>query len=1458
MQADPTIAPDTAPAPARRSRWRWWLAGLAALLLAVLLGLLAAARWTLATEAGARWLLARLPGVSASGVQGSVLGGSLRLQQLRIEWDQGRANLTLDEVAATGLRWRWRPADAAPGTWVALEMDALQVRQAHYRSGPPSADAGPPRLPDSLALPLQLNLHSAAVQTLLINELAPLSALRIEALQLDNRPGAVYAVKVVQAQWQGLQLQGSLQMAHAAPFATEAQLSLAPSADGDSPAWAASARAQGPLDRLALQATLRGVPRAERPAPSLDLRAELRLLQPWPLGTLQAQTEALDLSALHPAAPQTRLSGQAELQTQAADAPISARLQLDNALPGRWDESRLPARRLQLEAEGQLDQPGDLRVSRFSVELADALRPAGRWTGSARWQGHALKLDTRLDDIQPQRLDSRAPALRLTGPLALQLDGLPSLDPAAAGSPAPPWLARLQLQLQGLVEGAPLPVTLQLRAEADAHRLELLQAQAATGTARADTRAKLQRRDARSPWQLATSGQLNGFDPLPWLPGSAGVPGDTWRRGPHRLSGQWQFDLRLPPGAENLAPLVLLQRLAGNGSLQLQESLLAGLPLQADVQLRYTPGAGSLEARLNLDDAEFKLQARGDPGGDGASDQWQASLQAPQLAALAPLARLWPASAPWAPSQGSAQLQLAASGRWPEVRTEGHAQVQQLQAGKLGLSDGRFDWTLDLGQGPQQPLALTLDVAGLQLGAQRAEQLRGTVRGLLAEHRIDIEAVLPVLPPAATANVLGLRMPSPAPGSRNGTRGLLLAEGRWEPAPGGGGRWAADIERLSVGGWDGRALPALTSIGRNPSATGNPGSPTWAEARQLRAELQFDASGALASVRADAGELRLADTTSLRWDAVRADLQADPLRLELRAQVDPFPVAPLLARLQPELGWKGDLQLGARVRVMAGETFEADILVERSQGDLAAGGAGAGNGATQGVTGGVTNGVTHGAAMGLSELRLALRAQNGLWNFQADAAGALLGELRGALQVRSTPQARWPGPEAPMEGQLQLQVANIGIWNAWVPAGWRMAGSLQGSARVDGRFGAPRYTGVIDGNKLALRNLLQGVNITDGEVKIRLTGDEATIETFALRGGEGTLTVSGGAQFGERPRTRLQLQAERFRVLGRVDRQLIASGQATAELDRDSLRLDGRITADEGLFDISGGDAPSLDGDVNVRRPGQVQAEEADSSNARPRRAARVNLVLDLGQQLRLRGRGLDTGLRGQLTLTSPNNRLAANGSINTVDGSYVGYGQKMSIERGLVAFNGPLDNPRLDVLALRPNLDIRVGVAITGALSAYRVRLYSEPEMSENAKLSWLLLGREPDGLGRADTALLQRAAVALLSGEGEAPTDALLRNLGIDELSLRQSDGDVRETVITLGKQLGRRWYLGYERGVNATTGTWQLIYRIAQRFTLRAQSGLENSLDVIWVWRPGEAADGSRPAGSTPVRKSVVTPP
>ena len=171
-----------------------------------------------------------------------------------------------------------------------------------------------------------------------------------------------------------------------------------------------------------------------------------------------------------------------------------------------------------------------------------------------------------------------------------------------------------------------------------------------------------------------------------------------------------------------------------------------------------------------------------------------------------------------------------------------------------------------------------------------------------------------------------------------------------------------------------------------------------------------------------------------------------------------------------------------------------------------------------------------------------------------------------------------------------------------MPPGWRLAGELRSTATLGGRFGDPRYTGALSGSGLGVRNLLQGVNVTDGEVAIRLDGDTAQIERFTLRGGDGTLTVSGGATLGQAPQARLQVVAEHFRVLGRVDRLVIASGQAELALQAAQARLDGRFTIDEGLFDISRADAPALDDDVTVRRDGAGDIE----APARRRRARRA------------------------------------------------------------------------------------------------------------------------------------------------------------------------------------------------------------------------------------------------------------
>ena len=1455
-----TAAPAASDAPAKpvRTGLRLLLPlALVLLLVALLVGTLAGGgRWLLLSEDGARWLVARLPGVQVQGLRGALLGDQLRADKLRIEWAGGTKSLLITDLRADGLIWQWRPHT---GIWAALQAQRLQARRVELNTGPPS---GPPK---SLLLPLQLQVAQVQMDEMVVNASMPVQGLALRGVVVDGRSGQLHAVEEFALVWQGNAVQGQAQISNSAPLTVAAQASLRPTAGGEQPAWGAAVRANGPLENLAVQATLRGVPltvgsgksAVTRAAPAFDLKASVQPYAAWPLAALSASTQGLDLAALSPLAPETSLSGTAQIQSSALNAPVSARLQLENSRPGRWNERRLPVRRIELDVSGLAATPAgtEARVdaTRFELQMADGAGAAGRWSGSAVWLGPTLTVSTLLTDVKPQHLDGRAAAMTLSGPLSATVRGLPAPGPQApaaaptaptarAAAKAPGLSIDWKLQLDGRLDAAPQPVRLSMQASADAQHVQVRQLRAEAGPASADLSATVTRL-ASQQWAISSSGKLNNFDPLPWWPGEAS---SAWRQGPHRLSADWQLAVTAPAQAAALAPLDLLQSLAGEGRLNLRDSVLAGVPLTADVTLgapsreKSTLPLAKLRAELNLGGNQLLLEGLGDPTGNGQADHWLADINAQALASLAPLARLNPALGNWVPRQGSMRAKLTADGRWPLLRSSGQASVLQLQMGTLALQKAEANWQLD--SGGAQNLALTAQASGLQLGSQRVEQLQGDVRGTLAEHRINISAALPGAPPAAASQLLGMQTSVPARSSP-GTRVQMLALGAWAadaaggPGLSGGGRWRAKVERLTASAWGGAAADSA-EVSKDSGPNSSAPKP-WAEARDLRAELQFDARGKLLNLQAEAGSARLGDAVNLRWDAVRIGLGGALPQIELRAQIDPINVAPLLARWQPGMGWAGDLRLAGRIDIRATERFDADVVFERQDGDL---NMSSGDGSQ---------------LLGLSQLRLVLAAHDGVWSFSQALKGRSLGEITGNVRVRSTAQARWPAADAPIDGSIQAQVADIGIWSNWVPAGWRLTGEVRTTAALSGTFGAPKYTGDVNGSGLGVRNLLQGVNVNDGRILVRLAGDVAQIERFTLRGGEGTLSVTGGASFGTTPSAKLALKAERFRVLGRVDRQLTVSGNAELFLQTDQIKLDGSVFIDEGLFDASRADAPSLDDDVSVKRAGTDDGPALDANANRVRRNVAVGLDIDLGEKMLVRGRGLDTTLRGKLRLSTPGGRLSLAGTINASGGTYKAYGQKLEIERGTLAFSGPPDNPRLDVLALRPNIDNRVGVAISGNLLTTRVRLFSEPEMSDNEKLSWLVLGRAPDGLGRADTALLQRAAVALLAGEGEAPTDALMRSLGIDDVSLRQSDGEVRETVITLGKQLSRRWYLGYERGVNATTGTWQLIYRIAQRFTLRAQSGLENSLDIIWVNRVGESTEAPDAAAGG-VRKSVTLPP
>jgi len=186
------------------------------------------------------------------------------------------------------------------------------------------------------------------------------------------------------------------------------------------------------------------------------------------------------------------------------------------------------------------------------------------------------------------------------------------------------------------------------------------------------------------------------------------------------------------------------------------------------------------------------------------------------------------------------------------------------------------------------------------------------------------------------------------------------------------------------------------------------------------------------------------------------------------------------------------------------------------------------------------------------------------------------------------------------------------------------------------------------------------------------------------------------------------------------------------------------------------------------------------------------------------------------------------------VKGQYRAYGQQLDVETGIARFNGPFDNPALDILAIRPNLSQRAGVQITGTAQSPRVKLYSEPALSDAETLSWVVLGRASATSG-GESALLQQAALSLLGKIGGASTGgSLASRFGLDELGFKGpgSGGDLRESAVTLGKRLSKDFYITYERSIGGTFGTLFIFYDLTTRLTLRGQAGQTSGLDLIYT--------------------------
>jgi len=469
----------------------------------------------------------------------------------------------------------------------------------------------------------------------------------------------------------------------------------------------------------------------------------------------------------------------------------------------------------------------------------------------------------------------------------------------------------------------------------------------------------------------------------------------------------------------------------------------------------------------------------------------------------------------------------------------------------------------------------------------------------------------------------------------------------------------------------------------------------------------------------------------------------------------------------------------------------------------------------------------------ITQLTLALRA--------TEQAATVAGVLRGEYGVSAdlSGEIREPlSQDAPLDLRLRVELPDLSrptpLLNRFV-ALESVRGRLQADLRIGGTLRDPEILGeasLSDGFAFLPQ---AGIDLQDIQVTVTgVQGAPLRMDGSLVSGG-GRLEIGGVLDWSQNAGlyADLTIRGSDFQALRFPSQTVYISPDVRAHFDEQRITLTGAVLVPRAEVLVEAlskqGTAPSSD--IVVHRA-------ADAAQPRIRKAPLDvvgSLEVTLGDKVRFAGFGLDTRLAGKLSLLRPPGGVPARaeGSLRTVEGRFSASGKELRIDRGVLVFAGPLEDPSADVRATRSltweGRDITVGVLLTGPISALQTQVFGEPAMSETDALSFLILDRPAAQLSDAASSELSGSALALGLARVLPVTKQLEESLNLDEVGLEGSGGE--NTAVVAGKWINEDLLLRYSYGLFNSIGTFIIRYRVGGGFSIEAGSGQEQSLDLVY---------------------------
>ncbi|HKA40875.1 MAG TPA: translocation/assembly module TamB domain-containing protein [Burkholderiales bacterium] len=541
-----------------------------------------------------------------------------------------------------------------------------------------------------------------------------------------------------------------------------------------------------------------------------------------------------------------------------------------------------------------------------------------------------------------------------------------------------------------------------------------------------------------------------------------------------------------------------------------------------------------------------------------------------------------------------------------------------------------------------------------------------------------------------------------------------------------------------------------------------------------------------------------------RLDVRGARFEANRMTSEGRFDAIPVRTILALAGVPPDTG--GTLSLSGTWSLATTPRWNGTLSMRRDAGDVALG---AGNV----------------LPLGLETLTLDARVIDDRIEYRgALRSKVATGNLEGTLLPVNAGSAPRIAATSPLRLSGNIEVSRLAALGEFTDATVRFDGRAKAAFTARGTLREPLFTGTLEASDLSVAQPPEGVDLRGGTLHAELAEREIQVRSFVIRGGEGTFKASGVLAQGASRRAALDWQAERLTLLNRPDRRLVVTGKGNATLEGTKLALTGEVRADSGHIELRSNQLPALGEDV------VIIGRKRDAAERSRLQGATLDLTLDFGDQFRLSGRGLDTTLAGRARVqTNAVGNLIAKGEVRTVRGVYHAFGQRLELERGRLIFDGSIEDPRLDIRAMRKRQQVEAGVEIQGTVRSPFVRIVSEPALPENEALSWLVLGHGSRDASSGDLSMLPLAAAALLNQDQS--NGGIAGRFGLDTIGMRRDA--VAGQIIAVGKRVTDDLYVVYEQGMGNAAQALKLEYNLGRRWLVRAEAGTASAIGLFFRW-------------------------